>query len=75
MKIRYHIQAPHKKRLKIGIHGEIPNYGYCFGNFDNIKSEKLRRLLYKFMFKIGNPILNKIIGYKEGDWAIIERTK
>lgn len=63
--IKYTIR--HRIRLLIGIHGEIPNYGYCFGNF-NWLSFKNQTKVYEWMFRYGNVILNKIIGYRESDW-------
>ncbi len=58
----------HRIRLFIGITGQMHDGSYCFGRCPEWVPFKLARMFYKFMFYVGNPVLNKIIGYKEDDW-------
>lgn len=65
------LSLKHKLRLFVGIHGLIPGYGYCFGNFEWIPRKNMRIILCNFMHSYGNIWLNSIIGYKEGDWKLL----
>lgn len=52
----------HKIRLFIGIHGDSalnPNYYYF--NIPKWGGLKTQKILYKFMFYVGNPLLNLIL--------------
>lgn len=57
--VRYTLK--HKLRLLLGMHGQQHDGSYCYGNFDWVPSKKLQKKLYRFMFKVGNPILNRFI--------------
>jgi hypothetical protein len=62
----------HKIRLLFGIHGESIN-GYYFNilpeKFINLMPVTFRKFWWNtVMFKYLSPFLNKIIGYKSGDW-------
>lgn len=54
----------HKIRLWFGIHGSMPDGSYCF-NVPKTGNAMMQRILYKLMYYIGNPLLNKVIGYKK----------
>ena len=57
-----HYTLRHKIRLFIGIHGQMQDGSYCFGNFDKFP-KFLQKPLYKFMYYIGDFILNRLIGF------------
>lgn len=54
----------HKIRLMIGIRGKMQSGKYCFGSADKLP-KVLHRPFYKFMFYVGDPVLNFLIGYKK----------
>lgn len=54
----------HKIRLFFGIHGQMQDGSYCF-DVPNWGSIKTKKMMYKFMYYIGNPLLNRLIGYKK----------
>lgn len=69
----------HRVRLFIGIHGEIDGYGYLFNGIPERLINKMPIRFQKWwwnvlMFKYLSPLLNKIIGYKPGDWKKYEYT-
>ena len=49
-------------RRLVGTHGRQCDGSWCYGNYTHGKLGA--RTFYKFMFYIGSPILNSIIGYK-----------
>ena len=55
----------HKIRLALGVHGERHDGSWCFGHLPKWVPFKIARGFYSFMFYVGDPILNFIIGYKK----------
>lgn len=53
----------HKVRLFFGINGQSHSGKYYFKvpNWGNLRVQKM---MYTFMFYVGNPVLNFFIGYK-----------
>lgn len=51
----------HKIRLFLGVNGQLPSgkYSYTVPNWGGLKTQKL---MHKFMFYIGNPMLNFLLG-------------
>jgi hypothetical protein len=61
---RHHIDWRHKIRLWLKVNGRHHDGRWTFGvpNWGGIKTKKM---MFKFMYHVGNPLLNSIIGYKK----------
>lgn len=55
-------------RMKIrhffGVNGQLPDGRWCY-TVPDWGGHKTKLLMYKFMFHVGDPLLNVIIGYEK----------
>ncbi len=58
----YTYTTRHKVRLFFGIHGQMHDGRYCF-DVPTTRFFWLNKKMHTFMFKVGSPVLNFLIGY------------